>query len=104
MFVIVNNKVFRIIRVNGDGTLRVMLNEVVLASDYGFEDYSTSTLRTTLKNWYNVNMSGLSYVVEGDFDNNNYDKTYNVKTNDEGIAICKCVYPGSIISVYSSAF
>jgi hypothetical protein len=72
-YIIVNNKVFRIIRVNGDGTLRVMLNEVVLASDYGFEEYSSSTLRTTLKNWYNVNMSGLSYVVEGDFDNNNYE-------------------------------
>jgi hypothetical protein len=72
-YIVVNNKLFRIIRVNGDGTLRVMLNEVVLSSDYGNEYYIYSNLKNTLNNWFNLNMNGLSYVVQGDFDNNNYE-------------------------------
>lgn len=72
-YIIVNNKLFRIIRVNGDGSLRVMLNEVVLSSDYGNEEYTYSNLKNVLYNWFNVNMNGLSYVVQGDFDNNNYE-------------------------------
>lgn len=72
-YIVVNNQMFRIIRINGDGTLRIMLNDVVLASDYGNEVYTSSNLRNVLKNWYNLNMSNLSYVVQGDFDNNNYE-------------------------------
>ena len=72
-YIVVNNKMYRIIRVNGNGTLRVMLNEVVLANTYGNEYYSYSNLRNTLKEWYSTNIAGLSYVVEGDFDNNNYE-------------------------------
>lgn len=72
-YIIVNNMMFRIIRVNGNGTLRVMLDDVVLASDFGHENYIYSNLKSTLKNWFDLNMNGLDYVVDGDFDNNNYE-------------------------------
>ena len=72
-YIMVNDKLFRIIRVNGNGTLRVMLDDVVLSSSYDSEYYLSSSLKNTLVNWFNTNMSGLDYVVEGDFDNNNYE-------------------------------
>lgn len=72
-YIMVNGKMFRIVRVNGNNTLRVMLNEVILSSNYGNEEYLSSNLRNTLRTWYNNNLSGLSYVVQGDFDNNNYE-------------------------------
>ncbi len=79
-YIIVNDKLFRIIRVNGDGTLRVMLNEVVLSSDYANEEYFYSNLKSTLKDWYNTTMFGVNYVVEGDYDSNNYEGGYDTET------------------------
>ena len=79
-YIMVNNMLFRIIRVNGDGTLRVMFNDVVLSSNYGNEEYLYSNLKNTLKNWYNSNLSGLSYIVEGDYDYNNYEDNYDTST------------------------
>ncbi len=72
-YIRVNNQLFRIVRVNGNGTLRVILNDAILASNYGNELYSYSNLKQTLLGWFNNNMKGLSYVVQGDFDNNNYE-------------------------------
>lgn len=79
-YIMVNNKVFRIIRVNGNNTLRVMLNDVILSSNYGNEEYLNSNLRNTLKTWYDNNLSGLSYIVQGDFDNNNYEGEIETNT------------------------
>lgn len=79
-YIKVNNQMFRIIRVNGDGTLRVMLNDVVLASNYGHEEYLNSNLRNTLKEWFNTNMSGLNYLVSVDYDDNNYENGYDTES------------------------
>ncbi len=79
-YINVNDKMFRIIRVNGDGTLRVMLNEVVLSSDYVSEEYNTSNVKNVLKDWYTTNMYGVNYVVQGDFDTNNYEGGYATDT------------------------
>ena len=77
-YIRVNNMLFRIIRVNGDGTLRIMLNDVVLTSTFGNENYKSSTLRNTLNNWYKTNFTGVDYVVAGQFDASNYEDNYDI--------------------------
>lgn len=76
-YIKVGNKLFRIIRVNGDGTLRVMLNELVLTSSYGSENYMNSNIKNTLNNWFERYYKGEDYVVEGDFDYSNYEDNYD---------------------------
>ena len=66
---------FRIIRINGDGSIRIMLDSVILASDYGsLNEYYDSNVKKTLYNWYdnNVSKKAKEYVVLGDYDTNNY--------------------------------
>ena len=77
-YIKLEDELFRIIRVNGDGTLRVMLNDVVLSSSYGAENYLDSELYKTLNNWYDYNFKDVSYVVEGDFDTSNYENGYDL--------------------------
>lgn len=79
-YIKVGNKLFRILRVNGNGTLRVMLNELVLSSTYGNENYNNSNLKTTLNDWYNTYYKGEDYIVQGDFDNSNYEDNYDTSS------------------------
>lgn len=79
-YIMLEDELFRIIRVNGDGTLRVMLDDVVLSSPYGAENYLDSQLYSTLNNWYEYNFKGKSYVVEGDFDTANYEEGYDLSS------------------------
>ncbi len=70
-----DNKMFRIVRVNGDGTIRIMLDDVVLSSIYGkYNEYYASDLKVTLENWYNTKISKAAkeYVVLADYDFMNY--------------------------------
>lgn len=70
-----DDKMFRIIRINGDGSIRIMLDSVILASDYGsLNEYYDSNVKKTLYNWYdnNVSKKAKEYVVLGDYDTNNY--------------------------------
>lgn len=77
-YIKLEDELFRIIRVNGNGSLRVMLNDVVLSSSYGAENYLDSQLYKTLNNWYDYNFKDVSYVVEGDFDTSNYENSYDL--------------------------
>ncbi len=88
-YIKVNNRMFRIVRVNGDGTLRIILN----SSDYNFNygsnnSFLSSNVRKTLNKWFNDNFKGKKYVVQKDFDVSSYyeidkqnlvnlDSTYN---------------------------
>jgi len=72
-YIKVNNMMFRIVRINGDGTLRIVLNDNSLISNYGPNNvYLNSNLEKVLNNWYKVHFAGKKYVVLGDFDINNY--------------------------------
>lgn len=68
-YVSLNNMIFRIIRINGDGTYRLMLDDNVLASVYGNSaSYSGSNLESTLNSWFNNNFANANYVVRNPFD------------------------------------
>ena len=60
-----NNMMFRIVRVNGDGSIRLMLNENIS------RDWSIS-INDNLDKWFNTNFKNNSYVVNSYFDNNIY--------------------------------
>ena len=77
-YIKLDDKMFRIIRINGDGTLRVMLNEVILYGIYGSEEFSRSNLKTVLDDWFESTYSGRSYTVEKDFDYSNYEESYDL--------------------------
>lgn len=71
----IRDMLFRIVRINGDGTYRILLDDVVLSSAYGTNmDYQESLLKTTLQDWYNQNFANESYVVEGTFDSLPYEQ------------------------------
>lgn len=73
-YIKINDLMFRIIRINGDGSIRLMLDDVVLSSNYGNTNvYEESNVKNVLDNWYIANIDGLEYVVEGTFDNNSYE-------------------------------
>lgn len=64
-YVNINNMIFRILRINGNGTYRVML-------DYNIErDYNLS-INDNLKIWFNKNFINNNYVVKNTYDNNSY--------------------------------
>ena len=64
-YVNLNNMMFRILRINGNGTYRIML-------DYNIErDYNLS-VDENIQNWFNSNFANNSYVVRNTFDNNVY--------------------------------
>ena len=77
-YIKLDDELFRIIRINGNGTIRVMLDQLVLSSVYGAENYLDSSLKTTLDNWYDSKFKGSKYVVEGDFDYSNYEDNYDL--------------------------
>lgn len=76
-YVKINDLLFRIIRINGDGSIRLLYDDVVLASDYGNSNvFDESNIKDVLENWFIANIDGLSFVVERDFDNNSYEPYY----------------------------
>lgn len=73
-YIKINDLMFRIIRINGNGSIRLMLDDVILSGNYGNTSvYEYSNVKNILDNWYISNIDGLGYVVEGDFDNNSYE-------------------------------
>ena len=72
-YVQVNDLMFRILRVNGNGSLRLMLDEVLLSSDYGNINFYNSNVKKVLDDWYKTYMEGYEYLVEMDYDDNDYD-------------------------------
>lgn len=94
-YVKLNDMLFRIIRVNGDGTYRLMLNDNVMSSVYGSINYNSSNLKVVLENWYNQNFLNSKYVVEGVFDTNPIEEQISSDNliNDNGYTMA---YVGTI--------
>ncbi len=97
-YVSLGNLLFRIVRINGDRTVRLVLNDV-LENQYAYNNVATgeedknpailnnSSLSEILNNWVKENLSDYdSYLAMGDYctdttfnytlNNNNYSKTY----------------------------
>ena len=72
-YISINFMMFRIIRVNGDGSLRIMLNSNVGNTVYGNESYEGSYALMTAANWFNNNIGSYPYVVENDYDVRTFD-------------------------------
>ncbi len=79
-YIKLNNLMFRIVRYNGDGTIRLILNEDVLVSSYNTVDFNTSDCKKLLLKWLDSNFGDASYIVESDYDVTNYItyETYNL--------------------------
>jgi len=85
-----NDMNFRILRINGDGTLRLIYDNNDIIGSYGNNIYSNSNLKRILEDWYNNNLKDNKYVVSGDFDTTNYiDYDTNNLINLEGFTISK---------------
>ncbi len=87
-YIKIKDMMFRIVRINGDGTYRIILNDSVLNSSYNsYISYMESDMKKVLDDWFNVNFSNESYVVLGGYDITNYvDLDINNLVNIEGYA------------------
>ncbi len=78
-YIKVNDMMFRIVRINYDGSLRLILNDVVLSSSYGTNnEYEGSNLQKVLNAWFNDNFNDESYLVDGAYSYLN-DVDYNTE-------------------------
>ncbi len=71
-YVSLNAMTFRIVRINGDSTIRLILDDSRLTSTFGSHDYLESNVSVALDNWFNSNFAKADYVVDGDYDITNY--------------------------------
>ncbi len=79
-YVLLKDMMFRIVRTNGDGSIRLVLNDEIMPNTFGdSNNYMNSSIKTSLDEWFNLNFTGASYVVQGDFDVTNYD-TIDIET------------------------
>ncbi len=77
-YIIVNNMLFRIVRINGDGSLRIVLSDVILSSNYGdFNNYNDSNLKNVLDEWFIANFNKEPYITNSAYDYTNYE-TYDL--------------------------
>lgn len=80
-YVLFNNILFKIVRINGDGTVRLMVVDKInneYSEEYGVFNYDYMLdINTNINNWFNHYFTNNQNVVEGIFDNNKY--------NDEDI-------------------
>ena len=72
-YIMVNDMMFRIVRINGDGSLRIMLNDNIGTTTYGDTDYVNSQALAMAREWFNKRFNGLVFIVDGDYDLNSYD-------------------------------
>lgn len=67
----IGNTMFRIIRINGDGTYRLITNDNISNSSFGTtNDYNNSNIKNILNDW--INNFKINNIVEKDYDYNNY--------------------------------
>lgn len=71
-YVNLNDSLYRIVRINGDGTIRLILDNSIGVSSYGNINYDNSSVSTLLNEWYRMNFYGEDYLVSKDYDNNIY--------------------------------
>lgn len=83
------NNIWRIVRINGDGTVKLVLNGETnsISNYYNTDDtdfsYEKSAINKYLENWYNENITDEEYIANSKFCNDiNYDEsnTYNAYT------------------------
>ena len=68
-----NDLMFRIVRINGDGTLRIILDNSDLSFNYGVNNsFVNSNLQMVLNEWFNENLKGNEFVVVSEFDISSY--------------------------------
>ena len=72
-YMMFNDMLFRIVRFNGDGTIRLMLNDTLLNSKYDGESFYESSLSKVLGDWFDANFANNPYTVSEDFDTNRYE-------------------------------
>ncbi len=103
-YIRINDRMFRIVRINGDGSYRVILDDVITKSSYGLvNEYSGSTIAVLLQEWFNNTFGEENNFVEADYDGTNY-VDYEVENliNFEGYSLRKVgtlsVREASIIS------
>lgn len=67
-----NGLLFRIVRINGDGTYRLILNAPIGETFFGNNNFTTSNVKNYLETWFNNNIGNNKNIVIGDFDSNIY--------------------------------
>lgn len=68
-YVKLNDMLFRIVRFNGDGSIRLVLNESIMSSSYGNSAmFVNSNVIKEVNNWYKTNFNGEKYLIVSDFD------------------------------------
>lgn len=75
-----NYMIFRIVRINGDGSYRLILNSSLENMTFGENTYDYSSINTYLKEWYNKNLINNDYILRKDYDTG----VYNVSKTDFG--------------------
>ena len=94
-----NNDLYRIVRINGDGTLRIMLIENIADSNYGkTNQYENSNAKKIIDSWYSSKHFNDSDIINGDFDANNYNYE-NVNLADIKSFIRNYYYNVGLLSV-----
>ncbi len=84
-----NGEMYRIVRINGDGSYRVISTNTYLTSNYGVNNnYDSSNLKNVLYKWFNERFKDNKYVVQEDFDVSNYvEYTIGNLVNMEGYSV-----------------
>lgn len=73
-YVVINDMLFRIVRINGDGSFRLAYSELLPVSTFGTtNNYDDSNIKVALNNWYNANLKSVKYVTKNYFDASNYE-------------------------------
>ena len=79
-YFMLNYMLFRIVRINGDGSYRLVLNTSINELAFGDTNYDNSNVNLYLKEWYNNNLITNENIIRKDFDNGKY----NVAKTDFG--------------------
>lgn len=73
-YVKINDLMFRIVRINGSGSIRLVLNNEISNVTYGNTvDFYQSNVYKSLLQWYDSNLKGIDYIVDDEFDDSNYE-------------------------------
>lgn len=79
-YVKINDLLFRIVRINGTGSIRLVLNNELTGVTYGNTvNFYESDAYKQLLAWYDFNLKGIDYIVDDEFDDSNYEGYF---TND----------------------
>ena len=72
-FVKIKNDLYRIVRINGNGTIRLISENEVLTALYGdYNNYMDSGVKTVVEEWFKQKFNNENYLTTGDFDVTNY--------------------------------